>query len=108
MSFRIANRTWAAEVQLVAQLIANDFAWVSTQTCDCAVTVFCNHEWRYILNATNIHSEETTIDFIDSETVREADRLASSFRREAANRHHPVAEQHSGVAQGGHSDNGGI
>ena len=101
------NRAWSAEVELVAQLIANDFAWVSMETCECQVTVFCNHEWRYILHATNIHAEETTIAFIDSETIREADNRASEIRGATTHRKHSFAAQHSATAESGHSDNGG-
>ena len=108
MNFTIPSKVWAAEVELVAQLIANDLAWVSMETCECQVTVFCNHEWRYILHATTIHAEETTIDFIDSETIREADRRASAFRGASTHRNNLEPAQHSATAQSNHSDNGGF
>ena len=99
------NRAWKAEVEAIAQLIVNDFAWVSQTDCFCTPWD-CIHEPRFTLHMTNIHAEEQTIDFFDSETIREADNRASEIRGAFTHRQHSEPAQHSATAQSGHSDNG--
>ena len=76
------NATWKAEIELLANLILTDYARVviDEDRCLCPPAV-CIHDPRYELRMVDVHGEESCVDFIDSETVREAERRAFQIKR---------------------------
>jgi hypothetical protein len=74
------TKAWQAEIELVANLIVNDLAYAHMAECFCGYLT-CDHEPMMELWFKNIHGDDAQAEFIDSETVRAADDMASMIRR---------------------------
>jgi hypothetical protein len=75
------NAAFKAEVNLLANLILTDYARVVVVEPECRCDrSMCIHDSRYELRMVDVHGDESCVDFLDSETVREADRRAAEIR----------------------------